>query len=322
MDDVLRVGVVLLREVEDHTFFFAPFGVDPDRARTYLSGTGHEISFDDTHPPWSDFSDVRIVAAYCVEKQCDAQRWIDLFACADDIRPCTSMTELLDSCDVMMLVNTADEGEQNRSLVEASLRAGKPTYIDKQLAPSLPDAMAMVRLAEQEGVLLSAASLLLTAPKTMALCEQIADEPIERVVSHGHFGEALAASIHPIAHLQLGVSCRAVTSVAAENDPAKKDVTVTVTFADGVQGQIVSGGKPDFALEVHDNSQVHESSVPLGDYRAGSGVMLRRFFDAVHAGQQWCVPPEVMLDALVIWRGGLDALQSGQALTRQQILGD
>ena len=57
----------------------------------------------------------------------------------------------------MMLVNTACAGEQNRPLVEASLRAGKPTYVDKQLAPSLPDAIAMVKLAEQEGVLLSAA---------------------------------------------------------------------------------------------------------------------------------------------------------------------
>ena len=322
MDKALRVGVVLLREVEDHTFLFAPFGIDPDRARTYLSGTGHQISFDDAMPPWSDFSDARIAAAYCIEELCDAQRWIDLFAYADDIRRCASTDELLDSCDVMMLVNTADEGEQNRPLVEASLRAGKPTYVDKQLAPSLPDAMAMLQLAEQEGVLLSAASLLLTAPKTMALCEQLADEPIERVVSHGHVGEALAPSIHPIAHLQLGVSCRAVTSVAAEHDPARKHVTVTVTFADGVEGQIVTGGKPDFALEVHGNSQVHESSVPLGDYRAGSDTMLRRFFDAVRAGQQWCVPAEVMLDALVIWRGGLDALESGQTLTRQQILGD
>ena len=318
MTPPLRIGVILLRERENHCLFFGPMGLRREAASAYLDKTGLDLALGDRLPPWSDYSDVKVAAAYCHGAPDKVATFVGLFTHADEIRICASVEELVDNCDSVMLINTGGEGEAHRSLVEASLCADRPTYVDKFLAPRLRDALAMVELAEARGVLIHSASLLLSAPATRALLEKVKERRVDRVVVHGKFGESLAFSIHLIAHLQLGAGCRPVVAVRGE-EPSKS-MTVTVEFDGGPVGRIEPSPVPDFALDLHLGTQVVRSSCPVDDYRGGADTMMRRFFDRL-TGEECSVPQaRLMVDALVIWEGARQSLAAGRALTRHEIL--
>ena len=314
----LRIGVVLLRERENHCLFFGPMGLRHEAASAYLDEHGLDLALGDRLPPWSDYSDVKVAAAYCHGAPHRCGSFVGLFAHADQIRICASVEELVDSCDAVMLINTGGEGEANRSLVETSLKAGKPIYVDKFLAPRLRDALAMVEMAEARGVLIDSASLLLTAPRTLALLEKVKERRVDRVVVHGKFGESLAFSIHLIAHLQLGAGCRRVETVRGEGP--SKSLTVTVEFDGGPVGRIDPSSEPDIALDLQLGTQVFRSLCPVDDYRGGADTMMRRFFDSLTGKRRFTSPGQVMIDALVIWEGAQRSLVAGRALMRDEII--
>ena len=91
-----------------------------------------------------------------------------------------SHTRLIARSDAVILVNTGGLGSPNRCVVEPVLRAGRPVLVDKFLAPSSADALAMLQTAQAHNVLLASSSLLYYAPRTVAVLRSLNDAPIDR----------------------------------------------------------------------------------------------------------------------------------------------
>jgi virulence factor len=94
--------------------------------------------------------------------------------------------ELLDSVDAVLVVDDVDGGSLHRPLAEPFLRAGVPAFVDKPMALTVADAMAMFDLAEKTGAALMSASALRFSAELQELlgrCSQLA--ALSSVISIG-----------------------------------------------------------------------------------------------------------------------------------------
>lgn len=100
-----------------------------------------------------DFAGLQVVAVYAGTPSSDIPESVDSYPKwkADflkmNIKMVDSIDELLKSCDAVMIMSL--DGRKHAEEVAAVLKAGKRLFVGRPLAASLPDAVAMVRLAEQ-----------------------------------------------------------------------------------------------------------------------------------------------------------------------------
>lgn len=102
-----------------------------------------------------------------------------------------SIAELLQRVDVVLL-NTND-GRLHLEQAREVFRAGKPTFIDKPLAASLADAIAIFAAAEEHGVPVFSSSTLRYTPDVQA----VRGGSIGRVVGADAFSPATLEATHP-----------------------------------------------------------------------------------------------------------------------------
>lgn len=99
-----------------------------------------------------DLAGLRVVAAYAAPASKDIPesvenlpKWRDAIA-KFDVKLVGSVEELLRECDAVLIMSL--DGRTHREQAAAVLKAGKRLYIGRPLAASLPDAVAIFKLAE------------------------------------------------------------------------------------------------------------------------------------------------------------------------------
>jgi predicted dehydrogenase len=130
-----------------------------------------------------------------------------------------SIPALLQDVDVVLLESV--DGTQHLEQVEPVFRAGKPVFIDKPLAASLADALAIAGLGERHEVPWFSASALRFSPNYLALRDK---EKVGAVVGCDAYGQTRAAPGHPdlfwygvhgveLLYTVMGPGCTSVTRV-------------------------------------------------------------------------------------------------------------
>jgi len=78
---------------------------------------------------------------------------------------CDTFAEVSDDVDLVFIADCNGDGSDHLKLAAPGLRKGVPTFIDKPLACSLEDALAIVRLAEETATPITSLSILRTVPQ-------------------------------------------------------------------------------------------------------------------------------------------------------------
>lgn len=237
--------------------------------------------------PQSEHRGFRVVAAYPYGSQTiesSAKRIPGYTATAREygVEIVGSISELLDKVDCVML-ETNDGNLHLEQAVEV-MKAGKPMFIDKPVAATLTDAIAIYKLAEEYNVPVFSSSALRFVSRNQEL-------------SSGKFGKVLGADCyspapgepsHPdflwygihgveILFTVMGTGCKEVTRISSEGT----DV-VAGLWDDGRIGTFrgCRTGKNDYGGTVF----CEKENIPAGGYE-GYGVLLTQiltFFQTRH----------------------------------------
>ena len=147
-----------------------------------------------------------------------------------------SIDQLVEMVDGVLL--ETNDGRPHLEQALPVLRAGKPIFIDKPLAASLSDVLALYQLAEHYGAPIFSSSALRYSPQTVA----IRNGKLGRVLGADTFSPASLEPSHPDFYwygihgveplfAALGIGCRSVTRTHS----AQADIAVG-TWSDGRLG--------------------------------------------------------------------------------------
>lgn len=165
--------------------------------------------------------EVRVVAAW--ESHPTGEDW-----CAKNgVERESSIAEVIDSVDVLMVL-APDNLADHLALCEQVLPAGKPTFIDKLLSPSLSDARKIVQLAQQHSTPITCFSALRFAVELEAMRLQLTGT-VSEVFARG-MGEWMGYGVHTVA-LVAGLMGTGASRVADIGTPASR--FLAVEYADG-----------------------------------------------------------------------------------------
>ena len=157
---------------------------------------------------------------------------------ANGVRRVTSPDEALESADAIMVL-APDNIEAHLDLAFSVLAAGKPVWIDKQLAPNLDQSLRIVRMAEYHGTPLTCASSLRHAAELEEALATI-NGPIEEGVFSG-YGDWNRYGVHTIAMALRAIDSK-VEKIESWSTPHVKQVGLT--FEDGRKASLsVVAGK-------------------------------------------------------------------------------
>ncbi len=221
----------------------------------------------------------------------------------------SSVDELLRKVDVVLL--ETNDGRRHREQAMQVLAAGKRVFIDKPLAASLPDILAIMDAAKKGNVPLFSAS-------SVRYMNGIAGLDKSQVVGADTFSPAVLEKTHPdlfwygihgveALFAVMGTGCQ---SVVRHNTP-NTDIVVG-TWADGRVGTFrgTRTGKHTYGGTVFTNSGI----VTLGPY-GGYNPLLKdivRFFDTGEAP----VRPEETLEIYVFMEAADESKRKGGASVR------
>ena len=157
MNSPIRLAMI---RCDIHGYFFGPFLSRMEPAR--LAAHCHLI-----HRLLADQEDgsrlrVKPISGFKVTKVWDpvpaeAEQFADTFAHRPEV--CQDLRQVVHGVDAAFISNCSLDGSDHLALARPMLRAGLPLFVDKPLAGSYRDAKAIVRLAEEHGTPLMAASL-------------------------------------------------------------------------------------------------------------------------------------------------------------------
>lgn len=100
---------------------------------------------------------------------------------------CRMLDELPDDVDLVFIANESGDGSAHLKLATPGLRKRIPTFIDRPLARTVKDAMALISLARRKRVPLLSCSHLRMLPHVARFKSRFAEiDPIERGIVHGH----------------------------------------------------------------------------------------------------------------------------------------
>ncbi len=138
-----------------------------------------------------------------------------------------SIAEVVGVVDAVMVL-APDHLADHLALCEQVLPAGKPTFIDKLLSPSLADAQKIVALAQQHGTPITCSSALRFAVELEAMLPQLGGTPSE-AFARG-MGEWMGYGVHTVA-LVVGLMGTGAVRVADVGTPSSR--FLAIEYADG-----------------------------------------------------------------------------------------
>lgn len=195
-----------------------------------------------------------------------------------------SIETLLEKCDVVLLESV--DGRPHRAQAEPIFRARKPVFIDKPVAGSLADAIAIYAMAEKSGTPCFSSSALRFEPAIVALKDATA---VGEVVGCDTFGPCELEEHHPdlfwygvhgveALYTVMGTGCETVTRAHTEGSDL-----VTGVWSDGRIGTFrgIRKGRADFGA-----TAIGTKGIAHGRGFAGYGPLVGeicRFFRSGHA---------------------------------------
>ncbi len=184
------------------------------------------------------------------------------------VEQCATMEELCEKSDVILLLSP-DNSENHLRYAEIALRYGKPTYIDKTFAPSLEEAKAIYRLAEQYKTPICSTSALRFATE-LADC----GEGLVSMATTGPGNSFETYAVHQVEMMvrAMGTGAREVTAV--QNGRNK---SLVYRFADGRRALYhqLTGSDLPFTLSLEWADRVAYRPVQSDFFRGLIDAMLR-----------------------------------------------
>ena len=173
------------------------------------------------HGPLAD-QDCRVVLAWESDPAGD-EDW-----CAkNQVRKASSAADVAKDCDAVFVL-APDNVDAHLALCQAVFPAGKPTVVDKFLAPDLRSAKAIVSLAEKHDVKLSSASGLRFAVEVEEVLPSLGEKPVD-AYARGMGGWDLYG-VHTLSMVLAGMG----SAVARLVDTGTADVAnLTLEYEDG-----------------------------------------------------------------------------------------
>ncbi|HVY52691.1 MAG TPA: Gfo/Idh/MocA family oxidoreductase [Devosia sp.] len=199
----------------------------------------------------------------------DSARMAELCAASPEVRAADSLADLIGSVDAVIVGDR--HGALHRGHALAAIEARRPIFVDKPLANSLIDAVAIVEAAERAGVPLLSGSALRWQAETLRVKAKILglDGPI-RLTAYGTwypqnaYGGAIFYAIHTIELAQelLGAAWQSLRLKSADGSSVQYRAgphEVTLEF------RPLEGETSDFGVKVRAQSVKFEQKIPLGD---------------------------------------------------------
>lgn len=168
-----------------------------------------------------DSAEVRVVAAW--ESHPTGEDWCE----KNRVERKRSIADVIDSVDAVMLL-APDNLSDHLALCEQVLPAGKPTFIDKLLSPSLSDAEKIVQLAQHYSTPITAASALRFAVELEEMHPSLTDT-VSEAFARG-MGEWMGYGVHTVS-LVVGLMGTGATRVVDIGTPSSR--LVAIDYADG-----------------------------------------------------------------------------------------
>ena len=234
-----------------------------------------------------------------------------------DVKIVGSIQELLPLVDAVFL--ETNDGRLHLQQAREVIMAGKPLFIDKPMAASLQDAIAIFALAEQQKVPVFSSSSL----RFMSSMQLVTQGKIGKVVGADTYSPAELEKTHPdffwygihgveLLYTAMGTGCVEVSRVSS------KDTDIVVgTWADGRIGTFrgTRSGKHDYGGTVY-GEKGNQSLGPFDGYNA----LLLEIIKFFETGQ----PPVAAADTLEIFAfmeaAGQSKLRNGKPVTIESVM--
>jgi predicted dehydrogenase len=209
--------------------------------------------------PGGPLDGVKVVAAFPGGTRDNPHSWSRLRQFTESTRK--SGVEIVDSIDALLkkvdaVILTSVDGRAHLEQVKPVIAAGKPVYIDKPLAGTLADAVAIFRLAQKSRVPCFSSSSLRYSPDIIALTDPAKVGKVLGCEAHSpcaleeHHPDLYWYGIHGVEILYtiMGGGCQSVSRVHTTGT----DVAVGV-WKDGRVGSFrgLRDGKPDYGATVY-----------------------------------------------------------------------
>jgi predicted dehydrogenase len=253
---MLRLSAIGLETTHGYIYPALLNGYDPDRLRAnsldIVSGifpTGGAPSVDGA----------RVVACYDDDPAL-ARRVAD--ACLIE-RVCLTLDDARKGVDGVLIL--AGEASVHRTLATPALEDGLATFVDKPFTESVPDAEALIELAERRSAPLFCTSALRFAPQTVALKERLprtVGTPLAaHVIGTGEYGIYAVHSLEFLLAVFGGGVIRLLSTGREESDVAQLD------YADGRRAiwQVCRELSWLFHLGIFGTEGMDEAAVSFGD---------------------------------------------------------
>ncbi|GIW88741.1 MAG: oxidoreductase [Isosphaeraceae bacterium] len=238
----------------------AAVGEEPIRVGIIGCDTSHAVAFTEIlHDPKAEGerAGFRVVVAYPGGSEDIASSrervggYVQTLREKHGVEIVESIKEVLAKCDVVLLESV--DGRPHRAQAEPVLRARKPVFIDKPVAGSLADAVAIYELAEATGTPCFTSSALRFEPGIVELRDRVGE-----VVGCDTYGPCELEPHHPdlfwygvhgveALYAVMGMGCETVVRAHTEGT----DVVVG-TWGDGRIGTFrgIRAGRADFGATV------------------------------------------------------------------------
>lgn len=251
--------------------------------------TSHSIVFtkllnNATDETWHDY---KVVAAYPFGSRELALSKTRIPVFTDEIKKigvaiATSIQELLQQVDVVLL--ETNDGRLHKEQALEVFHAGKPLFIDKPIAASLKDAMAIFTAAEKYNVPVFSSSAL----RYSTVMQEIQSGKYGKVNGADTFSPAIIEPTHPdlfwygihgveALYALMGKGC-----VSVQRNFTKDNDIVTATWNDGRIGTFrgLRTGKTDFGGTCY----CEKAIIPLGNF-AGYEPLLQQITTFFNSGR-------------------------------------
>lgn len=168
--------------------------------------------------------------------------------CAEHrVRAADSIEQVVAGSDCIVVLSP-DNPERHEALADLALQSGKPVYIDKPFAPSLPAAARLFEKAHRHGTpLMSCSALRFGSALEKALRQDTLGEPVHCAIARGGGGSFRVYGIHQVEMLVMALGTGATRVMQCGSRDA--DVML-IDYPDGRRGVLNRLEKHPFQLSI------------------------------------------------------------------------
>lgn len=227
MAEKIRVGIIrcdihgmwygALMDDPDIELLQRPMSWDKPYTYSWQYGLVHYYYYSEYRHPTT--MTARKVEGFEITRVWDEDRpSAELFCRVFHGRPkvCDTPDQVSDDVDLVLIGDGNGDGSDHLELARAGLEKGVPTFVDKPLASTVKDAVAILELAKRHRAPVASLSILQTDPRTLQFARRLPEIGRPNLGTVECHTTHLAALIHAIstAHTVFGTGVRRVTTMS------------------------------------------------------------------------------------------------------------